>query len=145
MSVTGPTRGGLLCAMRYGARRASRPPYLRPPAGLRFLLGLRLTLNREGVMAATRKTAKRGAGKKAGSKKRSTAKRSSAKTPARKASSKRRGKSAVASKAASLKRKARKGLKAARSGLKTVRKAGEKTWKRLTRTTAHVVGEIRKR
>lgn len=134
MSVTGPTRRlPVPGAMAQGQPDEHLIFFHQPGSG--SPPGSRLTLDRESVMAATRKTAKRGSRKKA-------TKKSSA---TRKASSKRRAKSAVGSRAASLKRKAKKGLKAARSGLKTVRQAGEKTWKRLTTTTAHVVDEIKKR
>jgi hypothetical protein len=83
-------------------------------------------------------------GKKRGSAKRSSAKRSSAKKrPARKAS---KGRSKTrTSKSTSLKRKAKKGLRAAQGGIKTVRQAGEKTWKALKSTTAQVVEGVRDR
>jgi hypothetical protein len=71
-------------------------------------------------------------------KKRSSAKRSSAKKrPARKAASKRRAKTR-ASRSTTLKRKARKGLRAARQ-------VGEKTWEALKSTTAQVVEGVRER
>lgn len=71
-------------------------------------------------------------------KKRKSAKRSSAKKrPARKAASKRRAKTRV-SRSTTLKRKARKGLRAARQ-------AGEKTWEALKSTTAQVVEGVRER
>jgi hypothetical protein len=78
-------------------------------------------------------------GKKRGSAKRSSAK----KRPARKAS---KGRSKTrASKSTSLKRKAKKGLRAAQGGINTVRQAGEKTWKALKSTTAQVVEGVRDR
>jgi hypothetical protein len=40
----------------------------------------------------------------------------------------------------SLKRRAKKGLKAARGGLGRVVKAGKKTWEKLKSTTANVMG-----
>lgn len=91
-------------------------------------------------MAATRKSTKRAAGKK-----RSSAKRSSTKKrPTRKAASRGRTKSR-ALKTTTLKRNARKGLRAAKGGIDTVRQAGEKTWEALKSTTAHVVEGVRER
>jgi len=85
-------------------------------------------------MAATRKSAKRRAPKK-----RSAAKHpSSKKRPARKSSAKRRAKSA-APRTISLKRRAKKGLKAARGGLDSVLQVGGKTWKTLKTTTVNVM------
>jgi hypothetical protein len=90
-------------------------------------------------MAATRKSAKRSAAKK-----RAAAKRpSSKKQPARKATSKRRGKKFAAPKTTSLKRQAKKGLKAARGGLDSVLQAGEKTWETLKTTTTNVVEGVK--
>lgn len=91
-------------------------------------------------MAATRKSTKRTTGKK-----RSSAKRSSTKKrTGRKASSKGRTKS-KARKTTTLKRTARKGLRAAKGGLETVRQAGEKTWETLKSTTSQVVEGVRDR
>lgn len=85
-------------------------------------------------MAATRKSAKRSAAKK-----RAAAKRpSSKKQPARKSTSKRRAKK-PAPRTISLKRRAKKGLKAARGGLDSVLQVGEKTWETLKTTTANVM------
>jgi hypothetical protein len=67
-------------------------------------------------MAATKKSAKRTAAKK---------------RPAAKRRSSAKKKKAPAPKRTSLKRKARKGLKAARGGIDNVLQAGGKTWKRL--------------
>jgi hypothetical protein len=87
---------------------------------------------------ATRKSAK-------GAKKRKSAKRASAKKrPARKAAAKGRGRGRAA-KTATLKRTARKGLRAAREGIDTVRQAGEKTWEALKSTTTQVVEGVRDR
>ena len=86
-------------------------------------------------MAATRKSAKRRAPKK-----RSAAKRpSSKKRPSRKSSPKRRAKKSAAPRTISLKRRAKKGLKAARGGLGNVLQVGEKTWKTLKTTTVNVM------
>jgi hypothetical protein len=91
-------------------------------------------------MAATRKSAKRGAAKKASK----AAKRPSAKKKAaRKRSSKSSSRKATRPSATRLKRQARKGLKAARGGLNTVLKAGGKTWKTLKSTTAQVVEGVK--
>jgi hypothetical protein len=94
----------------------------------------------EDYMASTRKSTKRATGKKRGSAKRSSAK----KQPSRKAAS-RSGKRSKALKATTLKRKARKGLRAAKGGIDTVRQAGEKTWAVLKSTTAQVVEGVRDR
>jgi hypothetical protein len=91
-------------------------------------------------MAATRKSTKRTAGKKRGSAKRSSTKKRSA----RKAASRGRTKS-KALKTATLKRKARNGLRAAKGGIETVRQAGERTWESLKSTTAQVVEGVRDR
>ena len=104
------------------------------PAG--FRTRLQTHANRESAMAATRKSAKRSAAKK-----RAAAKRpSSKKQPARKSRSKHRGKKAAPLKTTSLKRRAKKGLKAARGGLDSVLQVGEKTWDTLKTTTANVMG-----
>lgn len=88
-------------------------------------------------MAATRKSAKRTAGRK-----RSSAKRSSAKKSAgRKAASKRRTKGTR--KAGSLKKRARKAVRAARGQINTVLDAGGKTWEALKSTTAQVVEGVK--
>jgi hypothetical protein len=90
-------------------------------------------------MAATRKSAKRSAAKR-----RTAAKRpSSKKQPARKSGSKRRGKKSAPRKTTSLKRQAKKGLKAARGGLDSVLQVGEKTWESLKTTTANVVEGVK--
>jgi hypothetical protein len=81
-------------------------------------------------MAATRKSTKRTAGKK--------------KRPARKTASRGRTKSKVL-KTTSLKRKARKGLRAAKGGIESVKQAGERTWETLKSTTAQVVEGVRDR
>jgi hypothetical protein len=81
-------------------------------------------------MAATRKSTKRTAGKK--------------KRPARKPASRGRTKSKVL-KTTTLKRKARKGLRAAKGGIETVKQAGERTWETLKSTTAQVVEGMRDR
>lgn len=86
-------------------------------------------------MAATRKSAKGAAAKKRRAAKRS----SSVKKSPRKRSSKARSGQAAPERATTLKRKARRGLKAARGGLDTVLQAGEKTWETLKSTTAQVV------
>ena len=86
-------------------------------------------------MAATWKSAKRGAAKK-----RAAAKRPSSKKSARKSTAKRRGKKSLALKTTGLKRRARKGLKAARGGLDSVLQAGRKTWEKLKITTTDVIG-----
>jgi hypothetical protein len=91
-------------------------------------------------MAATRKSTKRTAGKKRSSAKRSARK----KRPARKTASSGRTKS-KALKTTTLKRTARKGLRAAKGGIETVRQAGEKTWETLKSTTAQVVEGVRDR
>lgn len=85
-------------------------------------------------MAATRKSAKRSAAKKRAAAKRPSAKKQSA----RKSPSKRRGKKS-SRKTTSLKRRAKKGLKAARGGLDNVLQVGEKTWKTLKTTTVNVM------
>ena len=88
-------------------------------------------------MAPTRKRSAR---------KRSRAKGSSAKKrPVRKAGSRRRTKGAAkrSSAKSSLKRQARKGIRAAKGGLKTVRQAGERTWEVLKSTTAQVVEGVK--
>lgn len=91
-------------------------------------------------MAATRKSAKRGAAKKASK----AAKRPSAKKKAaKKRSSKSSSRKATRPSATRLKRQARKGLKAARGGLSTVLKAGGKTWNTLKSTTAQVVEGVK--
>lgn len=93
-------------------------------------------LDRGDHMATTRKRT---------GKKRPAAKRSSAKKrPVRKAATKRGSKKRV-SRATSLKRKARKGLRVARGGINTVRQAGEKTWEALKSTTAQVVEGVKDR
>jgi hypothetical protein len=91
-------------------------------------------------MAATRKSTKRTAGKK-----RSSAKRSSTKKRAgRKSASNGRAKS-KALKTATLKRRARKGLKAAKGGIESMRQVGERTWETLKSTTAQVVEGVKDR
>jgi hypothetical protein len=87
-------------------------------------------------MAATKK--------RTGKKRRATDRSSAKKRPVRKAATKRGSKRRV-SRATSLKRKARKGLRAARGGIDTVRQAGEKTWKALKSTTAQVVEGVKDR
>ena len=89
-------------------------------------------------MAATRKSAKRSAKESPGAKRKSAGKKST-----RKRSSKRAVKTSGAPKAAQLKRRARKGLKAARGGVATVLRAGGKTWKTLKSTTAQVVEGVK--
>ncbi|MEP7228297.1 MAG: hypothetical protein ABI785_13095 [Gemmatimonadales bacterium] len=86
-------------------------------------------------MAATRKSAKRSAAKKRAAAKRPSSKKQSS----RKSSPKRRGKQSPAPKTTSLKRRAKKGLKAARGGLDSVLQVGEKTWESLKSTTANVM------
>jgi hypothetical protein len=78
-------------------------------------------------------------------KKRRPAKRTSAKKkrPAR-AAAKRRTK-ARATRTKSLKKSARRGLRAARGGIDTVRQAGEKTWEALKSTTSQVVEGVKER
>jgi hypothetical protein len=91
-------------------------------------------------MAATRKSTKRTAGKK-----RSSAKRSSTKKrTSRKSASRGRAKS-KALKTTTLKRRARKGLKAAKGGIESMRQVGERTWETLKSTTAQVVEGVRDR
>lgn len=91
-------------------------------------------------MAPTRKSTKRTGGKKGSSAKRASSK----KRPARKTASRGRARS-KALKTTTLKRKARKGLKAAKGGIETVRQAGERTWETLKSTTAQVVEGVRDR
>jgi hypothetical protein len=96
-------------------------------------------------MAATRKSAKRTAGKSAkrtAGKKRSSAKRGSTKKSAGKAAAKRRTKG-ISQKAGSVKKKARKVVRAARGPINTVLGAGGKTWKALKSTTAQVVEGVK--
>ena len=97
----------------------------------------------EDLMAATRKSAKRTARKKrARSKPASARKRSGRKSAAKRGSKTRKTR---VRKTTTLKRKAKKGLRAAREGLDTVRQAGEKTWSALRSTTSQVVEGVRDR
>jgi hypothetical protein len=90
-------------------------------------------------MAATRKSAKRRAAKKGARAKRPPSK----KQPARKSTSKRRAKKSAAPRTISLKRRAKRGLKAARGGLDSVLQAGEKTWETLRSTTVNVMEGVK--
>jgi hypothetical protein len=100
-------------------------------------------------MAPTRKSAKRAGKKRSGARRASAKKRSTRKAASRRGTkTAKRGARKTAKRGArkaTLKRRAKEGLRAARGGIDTVREAGERTWDVLKSTTSQVVEGVKDR